>query len=72
MNDIRVIEAIFAIGLSAISYFLKGIHADIRVISRRQQEHETALAVTRSTLEDLERRINKLETICHANFPANS
>ena len=61
MTDIRIIEIIFGIGLSAITYFLKLIHADLRAVIGRVQKQETSLAVGENKFSELERRIEALE-----------
>jgi hypothetical protein len=61
MTDIRIIEIIFGIGLSAITYFLKLIHADLRAVIGRVQKQETSLAVGENKFGELERRIESLE-----------
>lgn len=61
MIDVRIIEGIFAIGLGAITYFLKLIHADLRAVIERVQLQEKNIAVSESKFTEIERRIEKLE-----------
>ena len=61
MNDLRVIEVIFGIGLSTITYFLKLIHSDLRGVMQRVQVQDKHLAVGENKFLELERRIEQLE-----------
>lgn len=60
--DFRIIEGIFAIGLGAITYFLKLIHNDLRGVIAKVQDQATSLAVGKEKFGELERRIEKLES----------
>jgi hypothetical protein len=61
MTDIRVSEVILAVGLSAIAYFLKLIHSDLRTVIHRVHEQGTILAVIDNRFQELDRRLEIVE-----------
>jgi hypothetical protein len=61
MTELRISEVILAIGLSAIAYFLKLIHTDLRTVITRVQEQATLLAVIDNRFQELDRRLEIVE-----------
>jgi hypothetical protein len=61
MNEIRVSEVIFAVGLSAIAYFLKLIHTDLRTVIHRVHEQGIVLAVIENRFAEFDRRLEIVE-----------
>jgi hypothetical protein len=60
-GELRISEIILALGLSAIAYFLKLIHTDLRTVIKQVHEQSTVIAVIGNRLEFFETRIRALE-----------
>jgi hypothetical protein len=61
MTELRISEVILAIGLSAIAYFLKLIHTDLRTVIHRVQEQGVVLAVIENRFAEFDRRLELVE-----------
>jgi hypothetical protein len=61
MTDLRISEVILAIGLSAIAYFLKLIHSDLRTVITRVQEQSIMLAVIDNKFNEMDKRLEIVE-----------
>jgi hypothetical protein len=66
MTDLRISEIVLTIGLSAIAYFLKLIHTDLRTVIQRVQEQATVLAVIENRFHEYDRRLEHVEQKLHA------